>query len=134
MMEHQTLTELIETQETLIIETLTALMKVLKATIATMTLGSLITKLIKRTMDSTAIITIIIRNRKDLKIMKTLTNIYPIISTYADIITVKDNNDNIISHGYCLADTLNHFEQLNILDKNVLKYNFTGNTCIVIIK
>lgn len=66
--------------------------------------------------------------------MKTLTNIYPIISTYADIIIVKDNNDNIISHGYCLADTLNHFEQLNILDRNVLKYNFTGNTCVVIIK
>lgn len=70
MMEHQTLTDLTERQETLIIETLTALMKVLEATIASLTLVSLITKLIKRTMDSTAIITIIIRNnRKELKIM-----------------------------------------------------------------
>lgn len=69
MMEHQTLTDLTERQETLIIETLTALMKALEATIASLTLVSLITKLIKRTMDSTAIITIIIRNRKELKIM-----------------------------------------------------------------
>lgn len=69
MMEHQTLTDLTERQETLIIETLTALMKALEATIASLTLVSLITKLIKRTMDSTAIITIIIRNRKELKTM-----------------------------------------------------------------
>lgn len=65
---------------------------------------------------------------------KTLLNIYPIISAHADFIIVKDNNENIISKGYCLADTFNHFDNLNILDRNVLKYTFTGNTCVIIIE